>query len=170
MKIMKMLIIFIMLSASIACTNSNKKTLNDNEFENGIKNGTDLWTSIHYRIISDHNKIQEIMSNGAKDIDLFLVEISLKVTNKGKEKAEGLNFILNEPTPYLQNGGTSNIGETNGELLHGEQTSCYYTYTFKTREELDLFVSKASIKMSWNEGSNKLSQILLLPLSSFSSK
>jgi len=57
----------------------------------------------------------------------------------------------------LQISGSSSSG------VHNEEYVYYCTYTFKNKDDLELFLSKASIKLSWNQNNKQMEQNIQLP-------
>ncbi|MCR8642034.1 hypothetical protein NV379_05130 [Paenibacillus sp. N1-5-1-14] len=115
---------------------------------NNIKNGVDIWNSINYQIITDQQLIREVEPSSN---DAFLINILVKLANKGELRAETLkvNFVESIPLKYTH--GSGHEGISHGYLDKDEDYEVYRYYTFKSREDVEEFINKTNIIIEWKE-------------------
>ncbi|CAI6084109.1 hypothetical protein COHCIP112018_04229 [Cohnella sp. JJ-181] len=93
----------------------------------------------------------------------YLLAVTFRTVNKGKEKAERLDVRFNEPTPLLQLSGNTYSGVTNGELDTNEAYEGLYYFTFENREDLASFAARASVSVKWVKNNQSNEQKVMLP-------
>jgi len=128
---------------------------------NNIRNGVDIWSSINYEIITDQQLIREIEPSSNEPS--FLVNILIKIENKGKLKAESIkiNFVESIPLKYIH--GSGHEGTKHGYLDKQEEYEVYRYYIFKNKADIEEFINKSKITIEWKEKGENKQLILELP-------
>ncbi|MFC6233374.1 hypothetical protein ACFQI7_37150 [Paenibacillus allorhizosphaerae] len=145
----------------IGCNNTGDIRIN--EMKKKINQSTDILTSVNYQVITNKQVINEIDHYQNHLDNPIMIEILFYALNKGRSIAESFKVVFNEPTPFLQISGTSSNGVDHGYLDKNEEYVYYCTYTFKNKDDLELFINKAFIKSSWNQSNKQMEQNIQLP-------
>lgn len=148
----KICYILLVTAFIIGCNSENVNNPLYSELNN-IKNNVDIWSSINYQIIIDKKKIKDVEPTSDDEI---LLNILIKLENKGQEKAESFNAHFNESGPLKYNHGSGNQGIDHGYLDKGEKYEIYRYYTFNKKEDVEEFITNSNILVEWKEkGENK---------------
>lgn len=162
MKVIFIKISYILLITAFIIGCNSEKVNNPLYSElNGIKNDVDIWSSINYQIITDKKKIEEV--EPATDDEMILLNILIKLENKGQEKAESFNAQFNESVPFKYKHGSGNQGIDHGYLDKGEKYEIYRYYTFNTKGDVEDFITNSNILVEWKEKGENKRIILKLP-------
>ena len=81
----------------------------------------------------------------------IMIRVFAETINKGNQTAETIGIKFNEPTPFLHKHSTGNGGVTDGSLEQDETFEYYFTFTFANEKDLDSFIRKASVSLTWIE-------------------
>jgi hypothetical protein len=128
---------------------------------NNIKNGVDIWSSINYQIITDKRLIREIEPTSTDEA--FLVNILVKLANKGELRAESISTNFEASIPFKYTHGSGHEGTNHGYLDKSEDYEVYRYFTFKNQQDVEEFISKSSIKVEWKEKGETKQTYLKLP-------
>jgi len=121
------------------------------DFKAKVNEGANLWTTVHYDIVKDKQLINEIDKPSRLLETPIMMRVMVETINKGNRSADSIEILFNEPTPLLQKHSTGYGGVTDGSLDKDETFESYFTYTFANEEDLESFVQRASVTLSWTE-------------------
>lgn len=152
--------ILIISAFVIGCSSDEIDNPLYNHLQN-VKDGVDIWSSINYQIITDHEMIKEIEPSSSESS--FLVNILVRLENKGKLRAESIKINFVESTPIKYTNGSGHEGINHGYLDTNEEYEIYRNYLFKNQEEAEELINKSEITVEWKEKGVNRQLILKFP-------
>jgi len=153
---LKTVLLIILVTVSTGCA----QDINEKEYTLDVKKGVDIWNSINYEIITDTNAIKEIDPATEGSI---MIRFSIRIENRGKEKAESFSVNLIEAKPLNYVDASSNAGTDHGYLDNNEGYQVNGYYIFKTFSDAEDFIENSNVIIKWVEEKENKEIKLKLP-------
>lgn len=120
----------------------------------------DIWNSINYKVITDPETIKKFDPSTEGSV---LLNFSVRIENRGKERAKSFSMNFNPSKPYKFVDGSVSQGIDNGSLDSNKRYELYGYYIFNTKSDFEEFIENSSISISWVEDERNKEIILRLP-------
>ena len=157
---MKIFLKFVLLISLITLAIGCPQDINNKKITLDVKKGVDIWNSINYEIISDANTVKEFDSSSKGTV---LISFTIRIENKGKERAESFVVNLIEPKPYKYVDASSNKGIGHGYLNTNKGYQMKGYYIFSNLSDAEDFIENSDVTINWIEEKKNKEINLKLP-------
>jgi|GEM_PF-5925182 hypothetical protein len=159
MRLRFIFLLLVILTAVSACQKEERSDALYNRLER-VKEGVDIWSSIHYEVIDELGLIKQ---EASLDDGSLLLHIYIQIQNNGQKRAEQFKADFQAALPLNYVEGSGHQGIDRGYLDRHDKYEIYTNYVFRNRVDWEEFIANSNVSVQWEEDGIKQELILRLP-------